>query len=468
MKETLLSLFYTQVKLTPANVAIVEGAQELTYTDLNERATNFSKQLLRQKITSKFIAVLLPQGQEFLASNLAIFRVGRVCVPLSIDYPLTKLEFMLQDLGNPLLITKATILSIIGLSYTSTVLIEEVEAGCCRDDFDFVPTSEPLAFAFYTSGSTGIPKAVLTEHRSYISFTNWAIDYFKVTCQDRSLLFLNPAFSLTITEIWPVLFRGGTLIVPSPELRYDIPKLRSFVIEEGVTLISMVSSSTESFFSTEPSQFHNSALRWLFCAGEKLKLRPQANLPFSVCYCYGNTETLGVTYTKVTGEGKSVIPVGRPFPRVGVEIFDENMEAVSEGSTGEIYVSGSFIANGYLNRPELNSKKFIEIGGLRYYRTGDLGNWLPDGNLVVVDRMDNQVKINGYRFELGELEEALAQHERVEKAVAVSHKDRDGAVTIIVFYRCAAEYTSSEELSEFLSIRQNPALCLSKFNHPSV
>ena len=472
--KTLWTEYRRQVDITPDKLAVVDGTQSFTYAQLEENATRLAKNFKSNFPTNssngpEIVAILLPPGHDYITSLLAVLGSSRVFSPLSVDYPSSKLELMLLDLGNPVLITKSSILSAIGLTYGNSILVHNtlensestsVNPGTKVSNENAVNnTNEELnAVAYFTSGSTGIPKAVLTQHSTFLHFIQGSIKYFKLSSTDKSLCYMNPGFLFSGYEIWTSLLSGGTLYIPPNRLRYDIPKLREWIKAKELTVVCMVSSSAEQFFNAGLDEFSHSH-RLLLCGGEKLQGRPPVGTPFKVYSLYGSTETLNVAAINITDNTEFQLknPIthalaGMPFPGVKVYVVDEEtLQPVASGEVGEILVSGMSISRTYLNRPTETQKKFFQLNnGIQVCRTGDLGYFLPDGNLVVLNRRDNQVKVSGYRFDLSELEFALLQHSSIQKAVAVVEKTKDLKIHLFYTLKVGEADVSQEVLAKLL------------------
>lgn len=462
LNMTLLEIFQRQALLSPNATAIIEHSKQITYGQLNSEVNNLSA-LIFQKLANtsaennEFVAILLPQSIDFIKSILAVWSIGKIPVPLSVDYPISQIKFILEeDLKNPILISNSHVLEMISSSQNEescTLLDSNNNLTLLLDKFDKETAAEisvagktpsksnEIAYCFFTSGSTGRPKGVLLNHTSYINVVNWAINQCQITSADRSLAFCSPVFDVSILEIWPILSKGGTLCIPPNLYRYDTNLLRNWMNKEKITFTALPTAvATRLLANVQECQVKlNPSLRWMLIGGEELTFYPSPEFQFEVINLYGPTEAAVLsTFIHLNKSMRQNLSQKKPSigksinEHVFIHLIDSEQQLLIQKpyEAGEIYIGGIGIAKGYLNRNELTNEKFIEhnfvqknrnnnIGASRMYRTGDLGYWDNDGNLYFDGRIDSQVKLHGYRIELGNIEQALCQFKPIDQAVVV-------------------------------------------------
>ncbi|WP_281925788.1 amino acid adenylation domain-containing protein, partial [Flavobacterium collinsii] len=395
--KTLVDLFEEQVKKTPAAIAVVYEGEALSYKELDEKSNQLANYLLTTiSINSQcLIGVVLERSDWLIISFLAILKTGSVYVPIDLNYPEERKEYIKKDSG-------------------CSIIIDDLYLSLFKDTiFDYavalpriVIKSDDLAYVIYTSGSTGQPKGVMIEHKNLIHLCLWHKRMYAVTAKSRSSLFSGIGFDASIWEICPYLVSGASLYPISDKIRYDLDQFSKFVLENSISHSYIPTSLCESIIEQEISLPNLVVLT----GGDVLRLNKQVNI--DIYNNYGPTESTVVATTyKVASTPLTKIPIGKPIDNTMVYIMDEAHHLLPIGVIGELCIGGVGVARGYLNKEELTREKFISnpfIEGDRIYKTGDLARWLPDGNLEFIGRKDDQVKIRGYRIELGEIENVLS------------------------------------------------------------
>ncbi|WP_275431010.1 amino acid adenylation domain-containing protein, partial [Pseudomonas frederiksbergensis] len=437
-QQTVHALFEAQAEARPDAPAAVEAGQTLTYAELNAKAERLAAHLTSLGLQpGEAVAILLPRSLDLLVSQLAILKCAAVYVPLDINAPVERQHFMLQDSRAVLALTRSG---------------EGLADGVRRVDLDTLdftnqPTrnvprqqsSETPAYIMYTSGSTGTPKGVLVPHRaiSRLVINNGYADF---NSADRVAFASNPAFDASTLEVWAPLLNGGCVVVVEQDVLLSQARLREWLLEQSVSVLWMTAGLFHQYADGLMTVFGQ--LRYLIVGGDVLDpavigrvLRDGA--PQHLLNGYGPTEatTFSTTF-EITSVGAGSIPIGRPIGNTRVYVLDAQLRAVPLGVSGELFIAGAGVANGYLNRPELSAEKFIAdpFNGQSMYRTGDLGRHLPDGSIEYLGRNDDQVKIRGYRIELGEIEARLAQHESVKDAVVLVREDVPGEKRLVAYF----------------------------------
>jgi amino acid adenylation domain-containing protein len=298
------------------------------------------------------------------------------------------------------------------------------EFGPPRPDSPVAPVApDRLAYAIYTSGSTGTPKGVLVEHVSLSNLITWHVRQYQVTAEDRATLIASPAFDASVWELWPYLTAGASVhaLPPATQSPADI---LAWLVAERITISFLPTPLAEAVLA-EPMPPHL-ALRFLLTGGDLLHRSPEMGLPFQLVNHYGPTEATVVTTacTVQPGTAESLPPIGRPISNVQALVVDQYGQPLPVGVPGELWIGGAGLARGYLCRPELTAARFVECGGRRMYRTGDRVRRCADGTLDFLGRLDQQVKLRGFRIEPGEIESHLQAHPSVRAAAVAARGNR--------------------------------------------
>jgi amino acid adenylation domain-containing protein len=451
-------LFEDQVKKSPDAVAVVLGAQQLSYWELNQRANQLAHYLRKLGVGPEvLVAVCLARSLDMVVGILGILKAGGAYVPLDAAYPNERLAFMLEDTQALVLLTQSQLLSRLpemssdGRPATNDGRERSPVVGlrsiiCLDRDWEEIAkepehnvenetTAENLAYVIYTSGSTGKPKGVEVPHRGVVRLL-FGVDYARFDAA-RTFLQLAPiSFDAATFELWGALLHGARCVVypdkiPSPN------ELGEVLHSHKVTTLWLTSSLFNAVIDEAPEALFG--IRQLLIGGETLSVphvrKALSQLPETeIINGYGPTESTTFTccypIPRELNGAISSIPIGRPIGNTQVYLLDTHLQPVPIGVPGELYIGGDGLARGYLNRPELTRDRFIrnpfsEGAKSRLYKTGDLARYLADGNIEFLGRIDNQVKIHGYRIELGEIETVLGQHPAVQEAVVIAREESD-------------------------------------------
>ncbi|WIX76044.1 non-ribosomal peptide synthase/polyketide synthase [Amycolatopsis carbonis] len=412
---TLPELFEAQVARTPDAPAVVFEGAALSYAELNERANRLARWLRERGAGPEaVVAVSLPRSLDLVVALYAIHKAGAAYLPLDPDYPAERREFMLADAA------------------PAVVLDGPVDvSGYDPADLGVRVSPSAPAYVIYTSGSTGRPKGVVVPQAGIVNRLLWMQDEYGLTADDRVLQKTPSSFDVSVWEFfWPLL-TGATLVVAKPEGHKDPAYLARLIRDERVTTVHFVPSMLRLFLEEAAGC---AGLRGVLCSGEALPsdvaTRFAELLPAELHNLYGPTEaSVDVTAFRAAGpfDGPGV-PLGRPIWNTGTHVLDARLRPVPPGVPGELYLSGVQLARGYLARPGLTAERFVAnpFGppGERMYRTGDLARWTDGGVLEFLGRVDHQVKVRGFRVELGEIEAALTTLDGVTGAVVVARDER--------------------------------------------
>ena len=439
--RSVVDFFREQVRARPESEAIQDGPRRMTYRELDLRSNRVANQLLANGLKlEEAVVVFLPASCEFIAVILGVLKAGGTYFPMATDTPAKRLEYLLLNSGSRLVLTDAPgrehFKDWPGAVMEVAQLVAAAGVEADRDpDIPFDPSRR--AYVTYTSGSTGQPKGVEIEHHALTNFVCCCRQRFAITAQDRAAMLAYVSFDASVGDVWPTLCAGGVLVIPPAGILFKPGGLIEWLTVEKITLTFVSTGLLEIILHrTWPEGI---TLRFLITGGDRLRVRPPSNLPFSVINGYGPTEnTVFSTWSVVLPEdgNNQAPPIGGPLANTTVYVLDEELQPVPAGEVGELYVGGEQVARGYLGRPELTAERFLPDrfsgrSGARMYRTGDWARWLPDGQLDFIGRKDGQIKIRGWRVELGEIEAALFAHGGLRQVCCVPWLD-DGMPAAVI------------------------------------
>jgi amino acid adenylation domain-containing protein len=433
-------LFDAQVKRTPDAIALTFAESSLTYSELNDKANHLANHLVGLGVgPESLVAICVERSIEMVVGILGIIKSGAAYVPMDPAYPKERLAFMLADTGAPIILTQERILGNLPDHNSRVVCLDTGWEAVARETKQLPlvnATADNLAYIIYTSGSTGRPKGVAIEHRNAVALLYWARDIFDAASFRNVLASTSICFDLSVFELFVPLSWGGKVTLVHNAL--DLPTLAS---REDLTLINTVPSALQELLrlSAIPQ-----SVRVVNLAGEAL---PKSlaerfydlGIEADVFNLYGPSEdTTYSTYALIKKPVAATPPIGRPIANTQVYILDRRAQPVAIGVAGEIYIAGDGLARGYLNRPDLTAEKFLpdpfsSKPGSRLYRTGDLARYLSDGQIEFIGRIDHQIKIRGYRVELGEIEEVLRQHASIEEAAVIARGETSDTKQIVAY-----------------------------------
>lgn len=314
--------------------------------------------------------------------------------------------------------------------------------------FDMEPdekiSADDAAVLIYTSGTTGTPKGVLLPQRALLNLCLYGEEILGITQEDRVSRNSTFSFDAALFEVFPFLLKGAGIYIVPREIKLNLAAINEFFEENRISVALFTTQIAEQFM-----QLENHSLRHLLAGGEKLR-RFVEGRNYQLLNVYGPTETTVMATGCPVKEESPNIPIGRPFPNMRCHIRDSRQRMQPVGGRGEIVIGGLGVGIGYLNLPELTKERFIQEGEERIYKTGDYGYYRQDGNLIFCGRRDRQVKINGFRIEIGEIEKRMLDIERISDAVVLDFEDEAGNKFLCGYYTSAAEL-ETKDLSEHLS-----------------
>ena len=459
------ALFTARVQAFPEAPALVSPAIQLSYRQLEEWVGALAAHLLRMGICQEnVVGVVIPRSAELVVALLAILRVGATYLPLDPALPAQRLKRIAEDAEPALILTTEDPWPWKGAQLRVDHATAEPFVEATRPETDPLQT----AYLLYTSGSTGTPKGVVMPHRCLNNLLAFHAEDERLGSAARTLQFAATGFDVSIQEILVTLTAGGCLVMASEKERRDPRLLWQLIRRERIERLFLPYVVLEQLALNSDSS--PCCLQDVVCAGESLVLSPPIRRFFTdkptarLHNHYGPTETHVVTAHRLGPEPAdwpAVAPIGRPLPGVRVEVRDPLGRPSPVGVAGELHIGGTGLANGYLNNPKLTAKTFIPDPfsaepTARLYKTGDLAAWQPDGTLSFHGRLDQQIKLRGFRIEPGEIEANLLAHPAVAQAVVNLSTDDPDNQRLIAYWVRNADIISSitaTELRSFLAER---------------
>ena len=450
-----------QAAATPGALAISAGSERLTYLELDHRSNQLAHHLRRLGVNpGSVVGLCLPGSIDFPIAALAILKAGGAYLPLETNTPTARLRMMLKSAQVAAVVSHSSVSGLSPGEVKNVVALDLCMAEinrCSRAAPPPCVTPEQLAYVIYTSGSTGTPKAVAVGHDSLMNLCQWHNRTFGVTPRDRATQLASISFDAAVWEIWPHLIAGASVHVADEAIRTQPEQLRDWLVREKITISFAPTPLVEQMLKLAwPKE---TALRFLLTGADTLHQYPSAGLPFTLVNNYGPTEcTVVATSAAVLPQPSAdrLPPIGRPIDNTEIFILDSKMKPVPAGKIGEIYVGGANLAKGYLNDAALTAERFVKhpfsaIPGARLYRTGDMGCYLPDGQIAFHGRTDDQVKIRGYRIELNEVVSALNRHPAVRESMVSAYENGTAEKRLVAYVVPMAPLPPIGELRDFLA-----------------
>ena len=465
--DTLVSIFQSAVEKHRDLPAVIKGDSTLSYAELDRSSTQWSHYLQQQGIqVGDRVCILMSRSTELVTALIAILKAGAAYVPLDQTYPVDRLNMIIEDADPSIIITNNDCEPILGELSTNAIILNWESNN---KKAETKPTS-PLdininindnAYILFTSGSTGRPKGVAMPHSALANLVLWQLEDMPMTAKQRTLQYSPIGFDVSFQEIFSTLCGGGELVLIEESMRVDLLSLVRLLETYAINRVFMPYIALQHLaeVAIETNTIPTS-LQYIITAGEQLKITQHIRqFCSSLPSCrldnhYGPTEAHVVTrFSLINNPSRwpSLPPIGTAITNAEVLILDASNKPTPPGITGEIVIAGTCLANDYFQRKTLTEEKFFEltISGIdkRYYRTGDIGLVLPSGNIVCLGRADTQVKVRGYRVELGEIEVQLLAYNTIQdciKSASVIAKQDSNNNTILIAF---IEVDDSEQLN---------------------
>ena len=446
----LVELFEEQVGRCPNRVAVVFEDAQLTYRQLNEKANRLAHHLRGQCgiESEELVGVMLNRSEQMIVGLLGVLKAGAAYVPIDPDYPRSRVEYMLSDSGCRVVVTESGRMGLFsGSGGIRPIDIRSISDGPGDNPLCPVGPSD-RAYAIYTSGSTGRPKGVVVEHGSLVNAAfAWRKAYGLDVSDVRLLQMASLSFDVFTGDLIRALTNGGRLIICPSDVRADPASLYELMARHGITIFE----STPGVILPLMEYVHEksldmSFLKLLILGSDSVRTEHYRELVerfgrgMRIVNSYGVTEA-SIDSSFFEAEAAAIpltatTPIGRPLQNTRFYVLDPGRRLLPAGIVGELYIGGAGVAQGYLNPEKATAERFIPNplkSGERLYRTGDRVRWLPDGNMEFLGRNDDQVKVRGYRVELGEIQNRLVQHETVKEAVVLARVFQDGGTGLVAY-----------------------------------
>lgn len=440
-KSTIPEMFNEQAEKYADSIAVLDENDKITYAELKTKAVHIACALKNKGIChGDIVALSLNPGIEMICTILGVLYAGAVYLPIATDCPQERLDYILSDSGAVMLIENTNV-DTMACQTTTVSSLEE-----CSVDVELSPVKpEDLAYVIYTSGTTGKPKGVMVEHSGVANLREYFRHTQGVDKKDRALQFASYAFDASLSEFAMTILSGGTLYVVPYEYRKDMEKLAEYIKENKITICVLPPVVLQQLPVEKLS-----SLRTIITAGSETTKSIVEKYSDIGVYSndYGPTETtVCATYWKHL-KGEPVperVPIGRPM--CNKQIYILNGESLcGPGIKGELCIAGDGIARGYLGMPRLTAEKFTDCPFTegKMYRTGDVARWLSDGNIEYLGRIDNQIKLRGYRIELDEIEVIANSMLKIKSCVAKLMKNGANDEEIVLYYVIDKEVGNGE------------------------
>jgi amino acid adenylation domain-containing protein len=451
-EQTLAQMFEEQARRTPEATAVVSAAGRLTYRELNERANRLAHYLRGLGVGAESpVAVCVGRTSETAVAVLGVLKAGGAYVPLDPDYPRQRLDFILEETRASLLLTEGHLRERIPHGQARAIALDAEGAAIAeRPAEDLAPQAhvDSLAYVLYTSGSTGRPKGVAMPHGPLVNLIHWQLAHATAGPAARTAQLAPLSFDVSCQEIFATWAGGGALVLVPDEVRRDPAAFWRLLAAEEVERLFLPFVYLQQLAESMPAAFETDLrLREVITAGEQLQVTAAVvemfrRLPGGVLVNqYGPTEAHVVSAHSLEGAPTRwpvLPPIGRPIANARLYVLDAHGRPVPVGVTGELYIGGACVARGYVNRPAVTAERFVpdpygDEPGARLYKTGDLARLTPGGEVEFLGRGDEQVKVRGFRVELGEVEAAVASHAGVRACAAAVRGEGAGGRRLVAY-----------------------------------
>jgi amino acid adenylation domain-containing protein/non-ribosomal peptide synthase protein (TIGR01720 family) len=435
---TVTELFEAQVRRDPTAIALACDEVELSYEELNVRANRLARALIEYGVgPESIVAVLMPRAPELLIALLAVLKAGGTYLPLDPGYPADRLGYILGDAGSVLTVTTTATAGVLPELPGNRLVLDDPDtvarlAGRTATNLGNDDRVQPLnaghpAYVIYTSGSTGVPKGVVVTHENLTNFLTAMREQCALTPRDQWLAVTTVSFDIAALELYMPLIHGAQVVLAPEKTVHDPAALAALAAGRCCTIMQATPTMWQVLLSTGTDTFRD--VRMLvggeaLPAGLATRMRERSAV---VINQFGPTETtIWSTTASVPGDDR-VPPIGRPIANTQVHVLDGELRPVPVGVAGELYIAGAGLARGYHGQPRRTAERFVANPhgepGTRMYRTGDVARWNRDGELEFLGRVDHQIKLRGFRVELGEIESVLSRHPEVAQSAVVAREN---------------------------------------------
>ena len=465
--NSVAELVAAQAVIKPGAMAVSSSRCVLSYGELDNRASELARALAGLGVgPERVVGLLAPRSPAMVVGALGILKAGGAYLPLDPSFPEARLAFQLEDAQASVLVTAQSVKIPRALGEHELILLDEggrmVEAPSSLRNISTSPTSNAndLAYVIYTSGSTGQPKGVEVTHANLLNLVDWHQRAFKITGADRASQVAKVGFDAAVWEIWPYLTSGSSLHQPDEPLLSEPEALQRWLLDEDISVAFIPTPLAERLLTLPwPAK---TALRVMLTGGDVLHSYAPKDSPFLLVNNYGPTECTVVATSALVPPQDSVRglpPIGLPIQNTQLYVLDESGNQVAPGQRGELYIGGCGLARGYRNRPLVTAERFLlnpfsRSPGERFFKTGDLVRVLLDGQFAFLGRLDDQIKIRGFRVEPDEIAAALNEHPAIMQSVVAAHEVSPGDRRLVGYFVPRTQSCPTfSELHEFLGAR---------------
>jgi amino acid adenylation domain-containing protein len=445
-------IFEERARACPDAIAAAHGNSRLTYRDLNARANQLARALVARGVARDcIVGVVTDRNLDWMTAVLAVFKAGGAYLPIEPHFPADRIATTLSRAGCRLVLTERGSTAMLDSALESLSGVQKLfidaalNEGQSSGDLGILVAPDQLAYIYFTSGSTGEPKGAMCEHVGMLNHLFAKIDDLKIGQGDVVAQIAPQCFDISLWQLMSALLVGGRTLIVEQETILDAKRFVDRIVEGRVAVVQVVPSYLEvlvSYLAQHPRELPD--LRCVSATGEALKkelvqrwfaVQPAIKL----LNAYGLTETSDDTNHEIMDRvpERDRVPLGRPINNVSVYVVDQHLSPVPLGAPGEIVFSGVCVGRGYINDPERTQRAFIadsHRAGHRLYRSGDYGRWLPEGKLEFLGRRDTQVKVSGFRIEIGEIENTLLRVPGVREGAAIVAERADHSLHLVAFY----------------------------------
>jgi amino acid adenylation domain-containing protein/non-ribosomal peptide synthase protein (TIGR01720 family) len=471
---SVVALLEQRAARTPDAPAIVADGVALSYARMAARARGIAEQLRSMGIGAEDrVAVCTERGAPGLLAMLGVLYAGAVYVPIDPDLPAERIAYLLHDSEAKAVLVDGSTSARIPASAAQVVSLDSIDgadpadAALPHSRTHALPHSSSAAYVIYTSGSTGLPKGVIVPHGALANLAAGIAQRYGLAADDRVLQFASPGFDVSLEEIFPTWAAGGAVLPRTEQTPAAGPQLAAWAEAQGITVLNLPTAYWHEWVREmdERGGAPPRTLRLMVVGGERA--RPEAFAAWErvgrgipCLNAYGPTEatvTATVHQAAPAADPRAEVPIGRPVAGARAYVLDRRGEPAAPGIPGELYLGGPGVARGYLGRPALTAERFVPDPfsaepGARLYRTGDRAKWRTDGTLEFMGRVDDQLKVRGFRIEPGEIEAALRTHPAIRDAAVAAREDARG-VRRLVAYVAGPERADVAELRGHLRQR---------------
>lgn len=422
--KTIVDLFEEQVEKTPDNIAVVFENQKLTYKELNEKANQLARYLIENKISNQdVVAIFLDKSLEIVISILAILKVGAIYLPIDTDYPQNRIDYIISNSNTKILLFSNTLNNRTFKIPTLNVQDNSIYNGDISANINYKLSPYDLAYITYTSGSTGNPKGVMIKHNNVVRLIK-NTNYINFKEHDNILQTGSVVFDASTFEIFGALLNGLTVYLLKKENLLNPTLFASYLKSKHITILFLTTALFNKYCEEDPTMFSN--VSYLLTGGEAvsnkhMQIAKKTNPNLNLVHVYGPTENTTFSTYYLVKSDSNTFPIGKPISNSTAYVVSNIGSLCPIDVPGELWVGGDGVSKGYLNNHELTEEKFINnpFGDGIIYKTGDLVKWLPDGNIEFIGRIDNQIKLRGFRIELSEIDTNILAYPNIKQSISI-------------------------------------------------